>query len=84
VSFPNLLTERDNKTHCPVRVGTFGAALVYHVAAAWMVIGQGDHITMAMLGQYILHMGGLCSVGVAGVALKSASGADAPPPEGTS
>lgn len=74
----NAMTEGDNATHCPVRLGAFGTGVVYHAAAAWMVLGQHTHIDMAVLGQYVQHMGLLVAATAGGVGAKALLHADAP------
>jgi len=75
----NLITERDNKTHCPVRVGTFLTAFIYHAGAFWMVLGQHAAVDIHLLGEYIQHMSLLTAVGATGTGMKSMLGSDAGP-----
>lgn len=75
-----MLTERDNQTHCPFRVGGAGIVLVYHVAVVWMVVGQHVAIDMAQMGLYIQHMCTLIGVGALSVGAKAVMKADAPTP----
>lgn len=71
------ITERDNATPCPVRIGWIGAGAIYHVAAAWMVFGQHAAIDIAVLGQYVDHMVKLVLTGGAAIGAKSILKADA-------
>lgn len=75
--FTRMITEGDNATQCPVRVGAVATAAVYHAGAVFMIIAQHVTIDISMLGQYIQHMSTL--IGVAGVSIgaKSAMKGDA-------
>lgn len=72
-----LSSEPDNRTPCPVRIGTLGVAMAYHVGVAWMVFSQGDHVTQVGLGLYVQHMCYLIGFGAGGVGIKSVLGGDA-------
>lgn len=72
-----MLTEKDNLTQCPVRVGVVGTGVMYHLTAAWMVFGQHAAIDMSLLGQYIHHMSELAGVSAVAIGAKSAMKADA-------
>lgn len=73
----HLLTEKDNRTMCPVRSATALTAITYHAAAvAGVVLGQ-VHLDIATLGQYLQHMATLIGVGGTTVGVKSALKADA-------
>lgn len=76
----HILTEPDNATACPVRVGWLVTLVTYHIAAAWMVIGQHLAIDIAALGQYIQHMSTLNAAGALSVGAKALMKADAPNP----
>lgn len=67
-----LLTEKDNTTQCPIRVGVVGTGVMYHLTAAWMVFGQHAAIDMSLLGQYIHHMSELALVGAGAIGAKAA------------
>lgn len=73
----HAMTEPNNATWCPVRLGACGTAVVYHAAAAWMVFGQRTHVDMTLLGQYIEHMAGLIGVATGALSVKTAAKADA-------
>lgn len=73
-----MLTEGDNSTYCPVRVGMVGTGAVYHAAAAFMVIAQHQTLGMDMLGQYINHMSILGASTAGSVGAKALMKADAP------
>ena len=70
-------TEGDNTTTCPVRLGAIGTALVYHVAATYMVFGQKTAIDAVLLGQYIQHMAMLIGVTAGGIGAKAVLKGDA-------
>lgn len=70
-------TERDGVTKCPVRLGAIGTAVIYHVAALWMVFGQKAAVDVAMLGQYVQHMSTLIGVAAVGIGAKSVMKGDA-------
>ena len=75
----NVLTEGDNKTHCPVRLGTSISAALYHVAAVVGAYMGSIHIDIATLGQYLQHMSLLFGVTGLAVGAKAIMGADAKP-----
>ena len=73
----NALTERDNATFCPVRLGAFGTALVYHLAAAIGFFFHQLTLDMNTLGLYIQHMSLLGGAMAGGIGVKSLSKSDA-------
>jgi biotin transporter BioY len=73
-----MLTEKDNVTQCPVRMGVVGTGVMYHVGAAWMVMGQHAALDMTLLGQYIHHMSELALASATAIGAKSVMKADAP------
>lgn len=73
-----MLTEKDNVTQCPIRIGVVGTGVMYHLTAAWMVFGQHASIDMALLGQYIHHMSELSLASGVAIGAKSVMKADAP------
>ena len=74
----NLITEGDNSTVCPVRVGSTIVGFLYHVAIVAGVYLEHLHLDMASLGQYIQHMMVLIGTMAAGIGAKSVLKGDAP------
>lgn len=73
----NILTEKNNATGCPVRIGFLLTGLIYHVGAFVMILVQHANIDMLMLGQYIQHMSLLGGVMAGGIGAKSVLKGDA-------
>ncbi len=73
----HILTESDNATACPVRVGSGVVGLIYHAAAGAGVYLGSMHIDIVTLGQYMRHMIELVGVAAAGIGVKSAMKGDA-------
>jgi hypothetical protein len=77
-AWTDAITEPNNQTVCPVRLGAFGTAIVYHAAAAYMVFGQSTKVDMSVLGAYVTHMAGLLAVTSGSAGIKSLMKGDAP------
>ena len=60
-----------------MRLGSIGVALVYHVAAMWMVFGQHTTVDMGTLGAYVQHMCYLIGTAGAAIGVKSVLKGDA-------
>ena len=73
----HALTEKDNATFCPVRIGGVTTGVLYHIAAGVGVLMHSVTLDMASLGMYIQHMMTLVGVSGATIGVKSVMKADA-------
>lgn len=77
--FKKMLSEGDNETLCPIRVGGGIMIAVYHAAAVGGLITHALALDWAALGQYVNHMTQMIGAAAASVGAKSLMKADAPP-----
>lgn len=77
--FHNMMTEKDNSTVCPVRVGFIVVGVLYHVASFFMVMEQKFQLDMATMGQYVNHMIQLLGAGAVSITAKAALKGDSDP-----
>ncbi len=77
MKWPKILTESDNVTPCPVRIGTTIATALYHLGVlVGMDLGTIG-ITMTTMGLYVNQVMTLLGVGGTVVGVKSVLKADA-------
>ena len=78
-AWKQAITEPDNVTTCPLRLSGISVGVAYHLAALWMVFGQGTGVTLPLLDSYVHHMVYLFVSFGGGVIAKSRLGGDATP-----